>query len=210
MDARDSSPVPVHALTQVGISMTDIVKLQQAGIYSLTKLDAISRCELVTIKGLSEDKIDKMKEGIQQLTGDGVIISGDTGKWESVPPPGPAPVPVPTNPDDKLGALILRVVTPLLGEEVARSYIDMLKHEYVGHHPLIEIFLPLPTTSYHFLSLPTTRALTSTQCYHQRWNYHYHQEYPVTNIVITLTAILTHYHTRHCTNHRTHHHAYGS
>ena len=151
MDARDSSPVPVHALTQVGISMTDIVKLQQAGIYSLTKLDAISRCELVTIKGLSEGEIDNMKEGIQLLAGDGVIISGDTGEWESAPPPVR-----PTNPDDKLGALILRVVTPLLGEEVARSYIDMLKHEYVGHHPLIEIFLPLPTTSYHFLPLPTT------------------------------------------------------
>ena len=78
MDARDSSPVPVDALTQVGISSADIIKLKQGGIYSLTKLDATSKRELVTIKGLSEGKIDKMKEGVQQLAGGGVLMKGGT------------------------------------------------------------------------------------------------------------------------------------
>ena len=50
MDARDMSPVSVDALTQCGIAVADIVKLKQGGICSMSKLDATSRRELVTIK----------------------------------------------------------------------------------------------------------------------------------------------------------------
>ncbi len=63
----EDSNVLVEELASAGINMADIKKLQDAGIYSVQGVHASTKRSLARIKGLSEAKVDKIKEAAQKL-----------------------------------------------------------------------------------------------------------------------------------------------
>jgi len=67
--------VDLDGLQAQGINVADIRKLKTAGICTLRGLRMTTRKKLCAIKGLSEAKVDKIKEALAKLA----AASGDSG-----------------------------------------------------------------------------------------------------------------------------------
>lgn len=61
----------VDLLQNHGINMADIKKLKTAGICTIKGLQMTTKKKLCAIKGLSEAKVEKMKEGLLKMSGSG-------------------------------------------------------------------------------------------------------------------------------------------
>lgn len=66
-DAQDSGPLPVQALEQHGIAAGDVKKLVDAGLNTVEAVLFKPKKDLVNVKGLSENKIDKILEAATKL-----------------------------------------------------------------------------------------------------------------------------------------------
>jgi len=66
-DVGESGPIPVSILEQHGIASGDIKKLVEAGLNSIESILFQPKKYLVTVKGLSETKIDKILEAASKL-----------------------------------------------------------------------------------------------------------------------------------------------
>lgn len=66
-DLGESGPTPVSVLEQHGIAAGDIKKLIEAGLNSIESILFQPKKYLVTVKGLSETKIDKILEAATKL-----------------------------------------------------------------------------------------------------------------------------------------------
>lgn len=66
---EDSQIVPIEELQTQGISSQDILKLKQAGICTLKGVLMITKKNMLKIKGMSEQKIDKIKDSATKLLG---------------------------------------------------------------------------------------------------------------------------------------------
>ncbi|EPR79355.1 Rad51 DNA repair and recombination protein [Spraguea lophii 42_110] len=62
---------PIEELQQYGINMADILKLKQSGICTIKGLFMLSKRNLCKIKGMTEIKVDKLKEMIAKDTHQG-------------------------------------------------------------------------------------------------------------------------------------------
>lgn len=60
-------PTPIAKLEEVGINAADIKKLQEAGLNTVEAVAYTAKKNMITIKGLTEAKIDKIIEGAQKL-----------------------------------------------------------------------------------------------------------------------------------------------
>mmetsp|Transcript_20469 Transcript_20469/g.25183 ORF Transcript_20469/g.25183 Transcript_20469/m.25183 type:complete len:139 (+) Transcript_20469:93-509(+) len=61
-----SGPTPIAKLEQYGISNVDIKKLVDAGYHTIEAICYVPRKTLVTTKGISEAKLDKILEAAQK------------------------------------------------------------------------------------------------------------------------------------------------
>ncbi|CDS08483.1 Putative DNA repair protein rhp51 [Lichtheimia ramosa] len=59
-EEEDYGPLPISQLEQGGISATDIKKLQEAGYYTVEAIAYAPKKALINIKGISENKADKL------------------------------------------------------------------------------------------------------------------------------------------------------
>merc|ERR1719341_2794440 len=59
----------IELLQSHGINVADIKKLKSAGICTVRGIQMITKKKLCAIKGLSEAKVDKMKEAILKICG---------------------------------------------------------------------------------------------------------------------------------------------
>jgi DNA repair protein RAD51 len=66
-DAAESGPIPVSILEQHGIAAGDVKKLIEAGLHSIEAVLFQPKKYLITVKGLSEMKIDKILEAASKL-----------------------------------------------------------------------------------------------------------------------------------------------
>ncbi|KAK9353096.1 hypothetical protein V1505DRAFT_390627 [Lipomyces doorenjongii] len=69
----DSSILDVDELQNLGINAADIQKLRAAGIYAISTVLSTTRRNLLKVKGLSEVKVDKIKEAAGKLINVGFI-----------------------------------------------------------------------------------------------------------------------------------------
>ncbi|KAL6927011.1 Meiotic recombination protein dmc1 [Hanseniaspora valbyensis] len=67
------SIVAIDELQNHGINVSDISKLKSAGIFSIQSVLSTTRRNLIKIKGLSEIKVDKIKEGASKIISIGFI-----------------------------------------------------------------------------------------------------------------------------------------
>mmetsp|Transcript_15981 Transcript_15981/g.25789 ORF Transcript_15981/g.25789 Transcript_15981/m.25789 type:complete len:345 (-) Transcript_15981:638-1672(-) len=93
-----SGPVPLNALEEHGVAAGDIKKLYEAGIHTVEGLAYASRKSLKDIKGLSEQKVEKLKLAatkviplgfttasmIQQSRADQIMISTGSSKLDEL------------------------------------------------------------------------------------------------------------------------------
>ena len=61
----------IELLQNHGINVADIKKLKTAGICTVRGIQMITKKKLCNIKGLSEAKVDKMKEAVLKICGAG-------------------------------------------------------------------------------------------------------------------------------------------
>jgi len=59
--------MPVDALTTKGIAQLDVKKLVEAGLHTIQAILLWPKKDLLNVKGLSENKIDKIIEACQEL-----------------------------------------------------------------------------------------------------------------------------------------------
>ena len=64
---EEDGPMPVEKLQDKGIAMNDIKKLIEAGMRTVESVAYTPKKALVNVKGLSENKIDKIIEAAHQL-----------------------------------------------------------------------------------------------------------------------------------------------
>lgn len=71
IDQIDEAPFfdNIDELQQHGINMQDILKLKSAAINTVTGVGMTTRRQLLKIKGMSEAKVEKIKEAAQKITG---------------------------------------------------------------------------------------------------------------------------------------------
>lgn len=60
---------PIESLQTYGISLPDILKLKQAGICTLKGVLMVTKKNLIKIKGMSEQKVEKIKEAASKALG---------------------------------------------------------------------------------------------------------------------------------------------
>lgn len=72
----------VEELQTVGINMSDIKKLQEYGLMTIGSILQCSSRDLTSIKGMSDAKVDKIKEAAKKLDCRGPIFK--TGKLSLV------------------------------------------------------------------------------------------------------------------------------
>jgi hypothetical protein len=60
-------PTPIKALEEKGINAGDIKKLEEAGFHTVEAIAFTPKKHLVTVKGLSENKVDKIIEACSKL-----------------------------------------------------------------------------------------------------------------------------------------------
>lgn len=70
IDQLDEAPFfdNIDELQQHGINMQDILKLKSAAINTVTGVGMTTRRQLLKIKGMSEAKVEKIKEAAQKIT----------------------------------------------------------------------------------------------------------------------------------------------
>merc|ERR1719244_1865883 len=68
-DEEDSFYQDIELLQSHGINVADIKKLKTAGICTVKGIQMITKRKLCAIKGLSEAKVDKMKEAVLKICG---------------------------------------------------------------------------------------------------------------------------------------------
>ena len=61
----------IEMLQNHGINVADIKKLKTAGVCTVRGIQMVTRKKLCNIKGLSEAKVDKMKEAVMKISGPG-------------------------------------------------------------------------------------------------------------------------------------------
>ena len=66
--------VDIDQLQAHGINVADIKKLKSAGICTVLGIQMITKKKLCSIKGLSEAKVDKIREAIVKLSGGGSVF----------------------------------------------------------------------------------------------------------------------------------------
>lgn len=66
-EQNKTSIIPVDELQNHGINVSDITKLKSAGIFSIQSVLSTTKRNLVKIKGLSEAKVDKIKESAGKI-----------------------------------------------------------------------------------------------------------------------------------------------
>ncbi|KAF9644650.1 hypothetical protein BDM02DRAFT_886791 [Thelephora ganbajun] len=59
----------VEELQQHGINMQDILKLKSAAIHTVSGVKMTTRRQLLKVKGLSEAKVEKIKDAAAKITG---------------------------------------------------------------------------------------------------------------------------------------------
>ena len=59
----------IELLQSHGINVADIKKLKTAGICTVRGIQMVTKKKLCSIKGLSEAKVDKMKEAVMKICG---------------------------------------------------------------------------------------------------------------------------------------------
>ena len=60
-------PTPVKALEEKGINAGDVKKLEEAGLHAVEAIAFTPKKALVQVKGLSENKVDKIIEAAQKI-----------------------------------------------------------------------------------------------------------------------------------------------
>ena len=60
-------PTPIKALEEKGINAGDIKKLEEAGFHTVEAVAFTPKKHLVQVKGLSENKVDKIIEAAQKI-----------------------------------------------------------------------------------------------------------------------------------------------
>jgi len=60
-------PTPIKALEEKGINAGDVKKLEEAGLHTVEAIAFTPKKNLVTVKGLSENKVDKIIEAAQKI-----------------------------------------------------------------------------------------------------------------------------------------------
>ena len=60
-------PTPIKALEEKGINAGDIKKLEEAGFHTVESVAFTPKKNLVTVKGLSENKVDKIIEAAAKV-----------------------------------------------------------------------------------------------------------------------------------------------
>jgi DNA repair protein RAD51 len=60
-------PTPIKALEEKGINAGDIKKLEEAGFHTVEAVAFTPKKNLVTVKGLSENKVDKIIEAAGKI-----------------------------------------------------------------------------------------------------------------------------------------------
>lgn len=65
--------IEIERLTEMGIPMADVSKLKAHGVFTVPGIHMHCKKELLTIKGLSEAKIDKIVDAARKLTGVGFV-----------------------------------------------------------------------------------------------------------------------------------------
>ncbi|KAH9821159.1 meiotic recombination protein DMC1 [Melampsora americana] len=61
--------IDVNALQELGISAQDIKKLKDGGFATIKSVLNASRKQLTSLKGISEIKVDKIKDSASKLSG---------------------------------------------------------------------------------------------------------------------------------------------
>ena len=72
-EALDCSIIAIDELQNYGINASDIQKLKGSGIYTVNTVQSTTRRNLVKIKGLSEVKVEKIKEAANKLVKVGFV-----------------------------------------------------------------------------------------------------------------------------------------
>ncbi|KTB22545.1 Meiotic recombination protein DMC1 [Nakaseomyces glabratus] len=72
-EALDCSIIAIDELQNYGINASDIQKLKGSGIYTVNTAQSTTRRNLVKIKGLSEVKVEKIKEAANKLVKVGFV-----------------------------------------------------------------------------------------------------------------------------------------
>ena len=68
-EEEDSIYQDIELLQNHGINVADIKKLKAAGICTVKGIQMVTKKKLCNIKGLSEAKVDKMKEAVLKICG---------------------------------------------------------------------------------------------------------------------------------------------
>ncbi|VDD76134.1 unnamed protein product [Mesocestoides corti] len=66
-DEENAGPISIQKLEGSGISAADVKKLQEAGFYSVESIQFVPKKALLSIKGISEMKADKILEAAKKL-----------------------------------------------------------------------------------------------------------------------------------------------
>ena len=67
--------VDVDTLQSFGVNAADLKKLKAVGICTVKGLKMVTKKKLSAIKGLSDAKVDKIKEALMKSSGDGSVFS---------------------------------------------------------------------------------------------------------------------------------------
>ncbi|KAJ2364075.1 recombinase rad51, partial [Coemansia sp. RSA 2607] len=74
---EDQGPLPIQHLEQVGVSASDVKKLNEAGYYTVESVAYTPRKQLLTIKGFAEAKVDKILAEAAKLVPMGFTTAAD-------------------------------------------------------------------------------------------------------------------------------------
>ena len=66
-EAELDGPTPIKALEEKGINAGDIKKLEEAGFHTVEAIAFTPKKHLVNVKGLSENKVDKIIEAASKI-----------------------------------------------------------------------------------------------------------------------------------------------
>jgi meiotic recombination protein DMC1 len=66
-ESEDLTSITIEKLQDHGVNAADVNKLKAAGICTVKGLLMVTRKELLSIKGISDQKLDKMIEGAQKI-----------------------------------------------------------------------------------------------------------------------------------------------
>ncbi|KAJ2500994.1 recombinase rad51 [Coemansia sp. RSA 1972] len=76
-EVEEAGPLPISNLEQVGISASDVKKLNEAGYYTVESVAYTPRKQLLTIKGFSDTKVDKVLHEAAKLVPMGFTTASD-------------------------------------------------------------------------------------------------------------------------------------